>query len=254
MNFQGLRVIILQVGVCIAIGSTIILSANDREIVTQAQERLSDEATPVQAGVMTERQRQHSKLYKYKSGNNILDLLNLKDQEVEVHQNEPLSFSVPNSVQATDADEVRRITCTADAVVVGEIRSKVSQITENQKFIFTDYVFFVQEVLKNNTTGAVQQESEITVTRPGGAVLIGGKHITAIDDSVLPLRKGKQYLLFLRYLPETESFTSIETGESYELARDHVKVLRATSTDLIAAKHNSNSLLTEVKSAAGSCR
>ena len=253
MNLQRLTIIVLLLCVCIAIGSTMMSGADSREMISQ-ERGLKDEATPVQLGVMTEKQRTHSKLYKYESGKSILELLNLKDRDIEVRQNLALSFSMPDSVQATDADEVRRITCAADAVVVGKITSQVSQITENQKFIFTDYGFLVQEVLKNGTVGVVQQESEITITRPGGAVLIAGKRITAIDDSVLPLRRGKQYLLFLRYLPETESFRSIDTGESYELAGNDVKALRSTSTDLIAAKHNSNSLLSEIKTAAGGCR
>lgn len=238
-----------------AIGSTVIPSANNREHIPQGRERLREDATPVESGVMTEKQKQYSKLYKtYNSGHKILDLSRLDNEEIEVHQTLPLPFSMPDSGQATDGDEVRRITCTAEAVIIGEVSSKVSQLTESEAFIFTDYLFVVREILKSNNTMNLQQGSDIIITRPGGAVLIGGRYISAIDDSVLPLQKGKQYLVFRRYLPESESFTTIDTGETYELAGNDVRILRSNSKDLIAAKHTSASLLTAVKTAIPSCR
>ena len=40
----------------------------------------------------------------------------------------------------------------SDAVVRGKVVSKVSQITEDEKFIYTDYSVLVTEIFKNNAT------------------------------------------------------------------------------------------------------
>ena len=141
--------------------------------------------------------------------------------------------------------------CAADAIVLGTVKTSASQITEDQNFIFTDYVLLVQQVLKNNSRSPIQQEAEISVTRPGGAVLIGGKPVTAIDDSIPPLRRGKQYLLFLRYLPETDSFASIETGESYELKGNDAQLLRYKPEGVTSPKNSAIAFVNEIQAAVG---
>lgn len=51
--------------------------------------------------------------------------------------------------------------------VVGEVKSKSSQLTEDQDFIFTDYEIQVEEVIKNNTSDSIAPNTEITVSNPG---------------------------------------------------------------------------------------
>ena len=219
----------------------------------QYQAEIAD-AMPIQPGVMTEKQAQHSKLYKrYDTATKIQDLLKLDDDEIQIRRSLPFPFASSDQVRS-DVDEIKRITCAADTIVVGTVQRSASQITEGQSFLFTDYVLQVQQVLKNNSRILIQQEAEINITRPGGAVLIGNKRIAAIDESFLPLRRGKQYLLFLRYLPETESYASIETGESYEVNRNDLKLLKHQPEDVISAKYNAISFVNEIKAAlSGPC-
>ena len=211
----------------------------------------SADATPIQLGVMTEKQEQHSKLYsQYNRMHKIPDLLKLNDDGIIIHRSLPTPFSYSGQVPS-EADEIKRITCAADTIVLGTVQSSASQITEGQSFLFTDYVLLVQQVLKNNSRSLLQQEAEITITRPGGAVLIDNKRVIALDDSFQPLRQGKQYLLFLRYLPETESFAPIKTGESYEVNRNTLQLLEHRPEGVISAKHNTISFVNEVKTAVG---
>jgi hypothetical protein len=207
-----------------------------------------EDPTPVQLGVMTERQKRHSRLYeKYRSDEKITDLLRLKSKEVEIRRLAPLPFNSIRTVPPSASDIVRRIACDADLILIGEVKDKVSQVTESQDFVFTDYTFSVQRVLKNTVPSSAQQSGEVNVTRPGGAVLISGKTITAIDETFQLLGRGKQYLLFLRYLPDMDSFMSIETGESYELEANDIKPLNSRGKDSIAHTHNSISLITEIE-------
>lgn len=234
------------------------LSAGSQERSSAQKDQRELEASTIQAGVMTEKQEQHSKLYnQYDSGSKIQDLLNLEDDDIFIRRSLPFRFGSPGQTRS-DVDEIKRITCAADAIVVATVKRSASQITASQSFLFTDYGLVVQEVLRNNTPGVIHQESEITVTRPGGAVLVGGRRITAIDESFLPLRRGNQYLLFLRYLPETESFASIETGESYELSATGLQLLKGPSgqsKDLVATKNNLISLVNEIRAVTnGPCK
>lgn len=48
----------------------------------------------------------------------------------------------------------------------------------------------------------------IVVTRPGGDLIIEGRRLRAEDRSFRTLSVGSQYLLFLNYLPDTQSFTT----------------------------------------------
>lgn len=244
--------------VCLIISSTIVLSAGSQERVPRPQNSPEIEASPIREGVMTEKQEQHSRLYnQYNTGSKIQDLLNLEDEDIQIRRSLPFRFGSSNQARS-DLDEIKRITCAADTIVVGTVKNSASQITASQRFVFTDYVLLVQEVLRNNTPDVIKQESEINITRPGGAVLVGGKRVTAIDESFLPLRRGKRYLLFLRYLPETESFASIETGESYELSNNDLQLLKGQSgqsKDLIAARNNPISLVNEIRAVpSGPCK
>lgn len=236
--------------ICLIIVSTLILKANSQETHLSPQDKVEFDATPIKQGIMTEKQEKHSKLYgRYNTGNKIYNLLNLDDGPIFLRRSLPFPFS--SGEQLRPDNRIERITCAADAIIVGTIKSSASQITAGENFLFTDYELVVQEVIKNNTSSAIDQESDVSITRPGGAVLINNKRITAVDESFLPLRKGKRYLLFLRYLPETESFESIATGESYELNTSDLRLLKGGSTDVMAARTDLASFLNEIKGAIG---
>src|SRR5437868_769088 len=100
----------------------------------QYQTEFAD-ATPIQLGVMTEKQEQHSKLYsRYNTRNKIQDLLKLEDDGIQIRRSLPLPFNYPGQVHS-DADEIKRITCAADTIVLGTVKKSASQITEGQSFL-----------------------------------------------------------------------------------------------------------------------
>ena len=76
--------------------------------------------------------------------------------------------------------------------------SKSSQITTNGTYVFTDYELRIEEALKDGRTGTLKPETTITVTRPGGKVLLFGKIASFNLSAFKPLQPGRRYLLFLQ--------------------------------------------------------
>ena len=136
------------------------------------KQRLLD-ATPIQKGVMTAKQKKHSKIFKgYRDRAKISDLMAQRG-DIEIIQpvgnvRTPQSFNLDNYLQ--------ELSCKADAVVAGTVKSKASQINEDGTFVFTDYEFTSEEVLKNNAVAPINSSTGITITRTGGAVKLNGHY------------------------------------------------------------------------------
>ena len=175
------------------------------------------EATPIQVGIMSERQKQHSKLYeRYKPGRK-LDVFPTpghpgEDDEQGVYIEPPLEITSPDGPEVSFEGFLKDLTCAADAVVTVVVKDKASQLTENKEFIFTDYTAVVEETFKDHQGNSLLPNNIIMVTRPGGKVRIDGHIIGAVDSSFKILEPGKRYLLFLQYLPATGAYQSIRKG------------------------------------------
>lgn len=170
------------------------------------REKEKFEPTSIQEGVMTAKQKKHSKIFKgYKNRAKIKDLLTQKE-DVEIYQpvgdiGVSASFNLDKYLQG--------LFCDADAVVIGTVKSKASQINEDGTFTFTDYEFDAEEVLKNNIAAPINPNNNITVTRTGGAVKLNGHVARAIDNRQLPLIQDEHYLLFLRFIPDTGGYSGL---------------------------------------------
>lgn len=185
-----------------------------------ASNRLKEEqATPVQEGVMTEKELQHSRIYKKQyEWRNGRKLASLKANQVTL-----LPPSVPSprdSLLWTTEDFIRIRYCEADAVVVGTITSKASQLTEDGTFTFTTYQLTVAQVLKNNPVAPIVPNNGIEITRPGGAIVLNGRIIRTRDLSFPLLDLNGHYLLFLRFIPSTAAYMSFRQGGDFEFRAD----------------------------------
>jgi hypothetical protein len=165
-----------------------------------------EEATPIQPGVMTEKQKKHSKLFKgthYEKGYKVTDLV---DKKGDVQLSGPIN-EVPR-LKLSLADSLNKLACNSDLVVIGLTKSKASNIIETGTFLFTDYEITVEEVLKNGEPSPVRQGEGITVPRLGGVVALKGHTVKAIDEEVSPLEMGERYVCFLKYEPLAETYRS----------------------------------------------
>jgi hypothetical protein len=239
------RVVLLLSVVLLGIGTGYLTNNSFANLSNQ------ERATVVQEGAMTALQKEHSKLYKkYNSDRKIPDLARKEKGDVEVYRLSPLGADLSSGPAPTTSDILMRATCNAEAVVLGVVRRKSSQLTEDESFVFTDYDIAVEQVLKDNRSYSINTISEITITRPGGTIALNGKEVRAIDESFRTLQVGQRYLLFLQFLPTTGTYRPIDSGESFELRGNTVKSLKEESFDRFADEQNSTSVIEEIRVAA----
>ena len=218
-------------------------------IISGAAEVHQEGATPIQAGVMTEKQRAHSKLFDSYKTNRKLDALpvpgeNDKALEQGVYIEPGTPVISPDAPALSFEDFLRDTACASDAVAIVDVKNKSSQLTENREFIFTDYTVVVQQVFKDNALSALRVGTGITVTRPGGRVRINGKVINASDSSFKPLENEKRYLLFLKYIPGIDVYQSIRKG-SFRL--EDSKLISLTEEFLPGGSDNTKPFTIDVR-------
>jgi hypothetical protein len=185
----------------------------------QKQSDTPEEPTPVRQEVKTEKELEHSRIYKKEyewRGGKKLSNLRGKD-EIKVILAPPSVPGDPSLPPPTANEFLRKRTCAADAVVLGIVKDKSSLLTEDETFTFTQYNLAVEEVLKNNAAAAIQPNSIIDVTRPGGAIHLNGRVIRAVDLSFPPLKLSGRYLLFLKFIRSTGAYKAFGRTGDFEL-------------------------------------
>jgi hypothetical protein len=182
----------------------------------------ADGATPVDKLVKTEKQKAHAKLYKEYSKDGRKSLRTLASAggvgEVggDVMPGIPILTPGPTSF---DLDEfLKGSVRDADAVIVGSVKSKTSMFNEEETFVFTDYQFNVEEVLKNNSASPLSLGAEVIVTRPGGAVVLGNGRLVRVGNRNLhPFAVDGRYVLFLKYIPETGAYSAFNNRGAFRI-------------------------------------
>jgi len=181
-----------------------------------------ERATPVQEGVMTQKEREHARIYsqqyQWRKGQRLARLQGTKEAEVIIAY--PTIPTDPSAAPLTTNTFIQGLYCEADAVVVGTITSKESQLTDDGTFSFTDYQMTVTQVFKNNAFASIVPASSIEVTRPGGTILLNGRVIRVKDLSFPPLDSNENYLLFLKFVPSTGSYRAFRRGSDFGLRDD----------------------------------
>lgn len=182
---------------------------------------VQERADRVQEGQMTEKQRQHSKLFKH-SGPKLRDIAARHSGDVEVEEGLGLMMRLP----ASDSQRAvfHSAVCNADAVVIGNLNNKSSQLTDEGNFVFTDYQITVEEVIKNNAIAPMQTADVITGTRDGGSIELNNRIFRAKREDFDPPIVGQRYLLFLRFIPPTGAYLMYGNG-TFQLDGSRVSAL-----------------------------
>lgn len=231
MNKRRLTIAMVLLVLCLA--AFLAYETNNRAETNNPQENLADtirqrahrnlgEATPVQEGVVTERQRRHGRIYRGYGGprRRLRDLI---ASQGDVEARREIGF-LPN-LSLSRQDALSYLSCKADVIVVGTVRSKSSQLIEDGTFVFTDYELTVEDILKNNSASPIEQRGDITVTRSGGAIRLNGHIVRAIDYNNEPLGVGERYLLYLLYVPDTGVYRALSSdlaNDTFHLQSDRV--------------------------------
>lgn len=195
-----------------------------RTELAQYNEALVD-ATQVQQGVLTERQRLHSRLYPYRATTNktISDLLAHAGGRI-------LGIELSGQSQVLTESETPEnyfgeLVRASDAVINGRVTKKLSQITEDDAFLFTDYDVVLTEVVKDNSAKPLTVGATIIVTRPGGKVVVNGIIVRAHDSGFEPLELNRPLLLFLRYIPESGAYRATRDTGTFEVDGSSIRPL-----------------------------
>ena len=195
--------------------------------VTESQK----EEPTLQTGVLTEKQKHHSKLYKeYRRDNKIPEQAAKYDFDFGMTVGTGLPGGMPGVPPPTLSERITKLTCDSDAVVVGEVKSKSSQLTEDQDFIFTDYELSVEDVIKNNPSDPVAPHTEITVSNPGGKIQLNNRIVEAKVLSFPALVVGKRYLLFLKSTSIAGGYRAVNTEGRLSLTNDQVETIPIPNT------------------------
>ena len=197
-----------------------------------------EEPTLIHEGQATPRQTEHGKLFKH-AGRKLQDIAASQPGDVEVIEEEgyviqmPKTSHVPTFISAL---------CNADAVIIGTLKSKSSQLTQQGNFIFTDYEVIIDEVIKNNLNSPIEVGSTIITTRDGGAIKVNNRVLRAKRADFDPPVVGYRYLLFLRFIPKTSSYLMYGNG-SFELQGDEMLALGPDARQELKQRANQHSLI-----------
>jgi hypothetical protein len=190
-----------------------------------------ESATEVQEGVLTAKELEHGKIYnkeyEWRKGAKLASLR--EGQDVEIVVAPPSVPGTRNSPILTTDAFFKGLYCESDAVVVGTIARKASQLTEDGTFAFTTYQMSVAQVLRNNVNAPIFPAGSIEVTRPGGAIILHGRVVRVKDESFPSLDLNRNYLLFLRFIPSTGSYKAFRRGTDFEIGSVNFSPLKGAS-------------------------
>lgn len=194
---------------------------------TKGQKEQTDDATIVQRGQITEKERAYSKEYEKKYGyRKSRKLTTIKGKgEVSVIIGD---LDVPTDPQERimSANEfLEKKICDADLVVIGIPQNKTSHLTDDETFVYTDYNFEIARILKNNSVSPVEVGKSIEITRPGGLIKIDNQIIRVEDKSFEPLKINKEYFLFLKYIPSTNGYAVFDYQSDFIVENDTFRKL-----------------------------
>jgi hypothetical protein len=121
----------------------------------------------------------HKMLYgEYHTGKNILKELNagrnihLSTVHYDDYVEDINASKIP--ANAYPHPNLRGIACDADAIIIGVPNNPEAALSSSGDFVYTDYQFRADTVLKNPPRVDLASGREIIVTRPGGELKLNG--------------------------------------------------------------------------------
>jgi hypothetical protein len=211
-----IRIKNLLVGIAViaALAITVLMITLPQSAQNKSKNK-EDEPTTIQLGVMSEKQKKHSKLYNQPEEARSKLLSSNKDIKIVIGS--PYKIDTSNS-SISQEYYFQRVTCQSDTVLVAKVISKASQLSEDKKSVFTDYELQVKNIVKNNPELKLQTDDLVILTRSGGKVKLNNRVIEVIDESYKPLHINGEYLFFLNYLVDSDSFRASDAEGTLEIA------------------------------------
>lgn len=209
----------------------ILLFINTTQGQQSRQQDSEDVPTVVTRGKFTEKEKKYSEEYKKlypdrteKLGEVVRYAKERKSQgEVTVSLGIPMFPTV--GLQPSAREVLRNLSCEADAVVLGSVENKESHLTEDETWIYTEYDFSVDEIIKDNLALSIVLNDKIKITRPGGLIKLDNQVVRVQDSLYEQLKKNKKYLLFLKFVPSTQGYLVSNVKGDFVLEGKRLKSL-----------------------------
>jgi hypothetical protein len=178
----------------------------------------SSELTPDQVA------KEHGRIFAGGQPNEIQTMLSKTAGDVYIHGgflSTTIMQTLPRELKPTElaSFQMASLMCSHDLVVLGRIGSGSSHTTNDNGFLYTDWGFLVEEVVRNNSESPVAAGKSIIVVKAGGKLQIQGRMVYAIDNNFSEFQTGQEYLLFLDFIPKTGSYAAYRP-EGYEFRGD----------------------------------
>lgn len=119
---------------------------------------------------------------------------------------------------------LENLACHSDLIVLGRVDTGTSYATDDDGYIFTEWKFLVEEVLKNDALNPIRTGLTITVSRPGGLLRIKGRQVYAISPDFPQFRREERLLLYLTRL-ESEGEYAMFHPSGFSLANGYARAL-----------------------------
>ena len=119
----------------------------------------------------------------------------------------------------------QKLACQADVVAIGHISLSARHLSA-WGTVYTDYVFAIDNLLKDNQNSSIRSKPDVIVTRPGGSLLVNNDPVIFEFQGFPELQSGTTYLQFLKYIPESSAYQ----------ARDSYSTLLGTGSDWVVAR------------------
>ena len=133
-------------------------------------------------------------------------------------------------LSTTPEKELKKAICSADSIAVLLIGSSECSFSSHKDWIFTDYLAEVRRVIKSNPKRPMRPESNIVVGRSGGQVeTSSGRQFAVVDGP--QLSKSKEYLIFLRYVPESGQYTTLDPMRIFDVHGERFKLSEGSNSD-----------------------
>ena len=237
--------------VLIAVTILLAVSSFNQEAQTKKTQTQEEEATVVQKGQVTEKERAYSKKYDELYPNRIKNKISELRKEIKnlgiVIGTVGDIVELSNAPIITPQEFLNTLSCESDTIVTGYIKSKAAHLSEDETLVYTQYEFTIEDVLKNNSTSSIESNQNIEITRPGGVIKFDNRIITVKDERYEPLQMEKKYLLFLQSIPEANGYTVASPNGDFILEnKSFKKISKGLSPDGLV-KGESMDLLNNVQ-------
>jgi hypothetical protein len=192
----------------------------------------------------------HSQIFPF-GRDPIQELLSQTTGDVYIHD----SFLSAQYEPAYDTAklEMGSLTCSSSLVVLGKVGTGTSHLTANKSFLYTDWGFFMEEVIRNNPDSSVTAGNSITIVKAGGRLNIQGRMVYATDDFSPAFQSGDEYLLFLYFIPRTGAYAAyrsiaylFQDGKTTQLSMDPATKVHTAALDQM----DRNTLLSAARASA----